>query len=190
MAFVIIYILEKYHVVGSDGFKVSLMVRGTVLFSRNGQESLQLLWKERKSLNVYSAPLTGLKNWRWALHHQSCDDAARLARTFSNSSRLRRFSVMLLLSSNLGRMTAMYPSVDGCADESSLEERFRRGLCYRRTAGGRSRSAGPRTLKRWVDAVTFCSTREGVSKIASLTSRRRPRMQLKRRSIQLFAWTE
>lgn len=48
-------------------------------------------------------------------HHEGWDrSAARLETTFSNSSLLRRFSVMLLLSSNLGRMTAMYPSVEGC----------------------------------------------------------------------------
>lgn len=51
----------------------------------------------------------------FVLHQESCDEAARLARTFSNSSLLRRFSVMLLLSSNFGRMTAMYPLVDGYA---------------------------------------------------------------------------
>lgn len=39
--------------------------------------------------------------------------AVRLETTLSNASLLRRFSVMLLLSSNFGRMTAMYPSVDG-----------------------------------------------------------------------------
>lgn len=48
-------------------------------------------------------------------HHVGCDcSAARLETTFSKSSRLSRLSVMLLLSSNLGRMTAMYPSVEGC----------------------------------------------------------------------------
>lgn len=42
-------------------------------------------------------------------------------------------------------------------------------------------NTGTIAMKCWVDAFTFCSKREGVSKIASLTSRRRPRMQLKRR---------
>lgn len=46
--------------------------------------------------------------WDWA--------ELRLETMFSNSSLFRRFSVMLLLSSNFGRMTAMYPSVDGCRD--------------------------------------------------------------------------
>lgn len=51
------------------------------------------------------------------LHQDRFDcERVRLERTLSKSSPLRRFSVMLLLSSNFGRMTAIYPSVDGCSD--------------------------------------------------------------------------
>lgn len=48
---------------------------------------------------------------------QDCDSVTlRLETARSKSSLLRRFSVMLLLSSNFGRMTAMYPSVNGCSN--------------------------------------------------------------------------
>lgn len=71
----------------------------------------QWKWQEKKKLSQNSFD----KNVE---HHQEgCDwPTVRLESTLSNSSLLRRFSVMLLLSSNLGRMTAMYPSVDGCLD--------------------------------------------------------------------------
>lgn len=56
------------------------------------------------------------------LRQEGCDWATlRLETTLSNSSLLNRFSVMLLLSSNFGRMTAMYPSVDGCSDFTDKE---------------------------------------------------------------------
>ena len=55
--------------------------------------------------------------WAWT-------SAALLETTASKSSLLRRFSPTSLLSSNFGRMTAMYPSVDGCYDSKAHLKEF------------------------------------------------------------------
>lgn len=106
-------------------FKVSLMVdtggRHSAAFLKQPTTVSTVVLEKKKKiyiLSVSSLPPTRWESQKLKLvvgRHESCDEAARLARTFSKSSLLRRFSVMLLLSSNFGRMTAMYPLVDGCA---------------------------------------------------------------------------
>lgn len=70
------------------------------------------------------------------LRQDRCDcERVRLERTLSKSSLLRRFSVMLLLSSNFGRMTAIYPSVDGCSDLTNKAPLKHFKLCFDKIRG-------------------------------------------------------
>lgn len=72
-----------------------------------------------------------LQSASWSQQGSSC--WFLFMRTSSYCSLVRRPSVMLLLSSNLGNITAMYPSVEGCAKKNER----------------RSHSCGLAFEKRW-----------------------------------------